>query len=144
MRNTIGSQDTVLPSERDELVHLYNRLNKPLTEEELTHNSNPSILTVAARAVQKHAARQSPNAAYWLGNSSMDGMTEEDKNIKAQQIINRIIEQCQWVNIHTLNPNSHVFILEIRDAHGFGARWEIQHQFRGLVEPQLQFMNLKK
>lgn len=46
-----------------------------------------------------------------------------------------MIENCQWINIHTLHPDSLQFILEIRDAQGYGARWEIQGQFRGLVEP---------
>ena len=58
VRRTVGSQYTVLPPEREDLQHMYNRLNKPLTEEELLCNPNPSLLTVGARAIQKHAARQ--------------------------------------------------------------------------------------
>lgn len=75
----------------------------------------------------------------------MNGMTESEKNQKAHQVISRIIHNCQWINIHTLHQGTPlVFILEIRDSLGFGARWEIQGQFRGLIEPQLQSLNQKK
>ena len=136
VRRTVGSQDTVLPPERAEIEHMVNRLNKPLTEEEMRSNPNPSVLTVGGRALQKHAARQSPNASFWIGSGeSLNGMTELEKNHKAEQVIGGLIDTCQWINIHTLHQNSAVFVLEIRDALGFGARWEIQGAFRGLIEP---------
>jgi|TARA_B110001450_G_scaffold251928_1_gene272767 hypothetical protein len=56
---------------------MYNRLNKPLTEEELNCNPNPSILTKGAREFQKHASRNSPNSNYWIEKGKMNGMTEE-------------------------------------------------------------------
>jgi hypothetical protein len=52
-------------------------------------------------------------------------MTEIDKNKKAEEVISRIIETCQWINIHTLHAETSIFILELRDQHGYGARWEI-------------------
>jgi len=52
-------------------------------------------------------------------------MTEKDKNRKAVEIIGIILRDCQWINIHTLFQDSHIYILETRDALGFGARWEI-------------------
>lgn len=54
---TIGSQHTVLLPEKEELTHMFNRLNKPLSEEEMLNDPNPSLISVGARAVQKHAAR---------------------------------------------------------------------------------------
>ena len=142
VRRTIGSQESVLPPEREELVEMLNRLNKPLTEEELRFNPNPSLLTVGGRAIQKHASR---SPGIWIDKQTMNGMTESEKNAKAQEVIGRIIQTCQWINIHTLHQGTPlVFILEIRDSLGFGARWEIQGQFRGLIEPQLQYMNQKK
>ena len=63
---------------------MYNRLNKPLTEEELICNPNPSILTVGARAIQKHAARQQSNGTFWIDKNSLNGMTEQEKNFKAE------------------------------------------------------------
>ena len=126
VRRTIGSSQDVLPPEREDLEHMYNRLNKPLTDEELRCNPNPSVLTVGARAVQKHASRQSKNAHFWIGeDGSFNGMTELEKNLKAEKVLEIIIDQCQWINIHTLHQKSDVFILEIRNAIGFGARWEI-------------------
>ena len=139
IRKTVGSQDTVLPPEKTDLEEMYNRLNKPLTEEEAVNNPNPSLLTVGARAVQKHACRPSANSGYWADKGSMNGMTEQQKNAKAVQVIDRIIQTSVWINIHTLHPSSHLFILEMRDIKGFGARWEIAGQyegsFRGLIEP---------
>lgn len=58
VRMTIGSQHTVLLPEKEDLTHMFNRLNKPLSEEEMLNNPNPSLISVGARAVQKHAARQ--------------------------------------------------------------------------------------
>ena len=49
IRSTDHSQYTVLPPSKQDLEHMYNRLNKPLTEEELACNPNPSILTKGAR-----------------------------------------------------------------------------------------------
>ena len=100
VRRTIGTQDSVLPPDIDELTEMYCRLNKPLTEEELRCNPNPSLLTVGARAVQKHASR---NPGLWIDKSTMNGMTEAEKNAKAMQVIGRIIQNCQWINIHTLH-----------------------------------------
>lgn len=123
VRRTIGTQDTVLPPDIDELSEMFNRLNKPLTEEELRCNPNPSLLTVGGRAIQKHASR---NPGLWLDKQTMNGMTEKEKNEKASEVIGRIIHSCQWINIHTLHQGTPlVFILEIRDKLGFGARWEI-------------------
>ena len=41
----------MLPPEKEELEHMYNRLNKIYTEEEMNNQSNLSILTVGARAI---------------------------------------------------------------------------------------------
>lgn len=42
-------------------------------------------------------------------------MTEIEKNKKAEEVISRIIESCQWINIHTLNAETSIYILELRD-----------------------------
>lgn len=104
---------------------MYSRPNKQYTEEEIANHPNPSILSVGARAIQKHAARSSQWSSYWVEKGSMNGMTEKDKNAKAAEVIGNLLRNCQWINIHTLHPGSHIFILEARDAVGFGARWEI-------------------
>jgi hypothetical protein len=45
------------------------------------------------------------------------------------------VEECSWINIHTLNSKSTQIILEVRDNKGYGMRWAIEGDFRGLVEP---------
>mmetsp|Transcript_13247 Transcript_13247/g.20697 ORF Transcript_13247/g.20697 Transcript_13247/m.20697 type:complete len:107 (-) Transcript_13247:98-418(-) len=106
---------------------MYNALNKPFTEEELLKNPNPSYLTVGARAVQKHATRPGQNSSFWAEKNSLNGLTEQQKNLKAEEAIGRVIDETSWINIHTLHPSSMVYILEIRNSNGFGARWEIGH-----------------
>ena len=69
-----------MPPTKQDLEHMYNRLNRPLTEEEINCNPNPSYLTVGARAIQKHASRQTQNGSYWIDKGTMNGMTEEQKN----------------------------------------------------------------
>lgn len=61
---------------------MFNKLNKILPEKDYYDNPNPPILTVGARALQKHVSRNGmPN--YWLGKQPMEGMTETEKNQKA-------------------------------------------------------------
>lgn len=55
---------------------MFNRLNKPLSKEEMRTNPNPSLLTVGARAMQKHSSRKSINAKYWIEKEFLNGMTE--------------------------------------------------------------------
>jgi hypothetical protein len=81
-------------------MEMVNRLNKPLTEEELRCNPNPSLLSVGGRAIQKHGCR---NPGLWIDKATMNGMTEGEKNLRGQEVIGRIIQNCQWINIHTLN-----------------------------------------
>lgn len=62
-------------------------------------------------------------------------MTEREKNSLAEKILGHMINTCQWINVHTLYQGSENLILELRDSNGFGARWEVDQQFRGLIEP---------
>jgi len=110
---------------------MYSRPNKQYTEEEMANHPNPSILTVGARAIQKHASRNSQYSNYWVEKGSMNGMTEREKNEKAEEVIGNLLKHCQWINIHTLYSGSHIFILEVRDSIGFGARWEISGPSQG-------------
>ena len=55
MRKTIGTQP-ILPPDRNTLLQSFSRLYIVLTEEELKRSgNNPPIITVGARAMQKHA-----------------------------------------------------------------------------------------
>lgn len=88
---TLGSQDTILPTDILELQEMSNRPNKQYTEEEFANHPNPSILTVGARAVSKHAARSSPFSTYWSEKGAAGGQTEKDKNKKAHAVIQNLI-----------------------------------------------------
>lgn len=94
VRKTVGSYDSILPPDLVELEEMYNRPNKIYTEEELANHPNPSVLTVGARAIQKHAARPSQWSGYWVEKGSMNGMTEKDKNEKASQVIGNLLKTC--------------------------------------------------
>ena len=64
LRRTIGSSDNSLPPDRKPLIESFSKLYTVLTEEQLLRNpNNPPILTVGARAMQKHAPRSSEG--YW-------------------------------------------------------------------------------
>jgi hypothetical protein len=94
IRFTIGSYDSILPPDILDLEEMCNRPNKQYTEEEYANHPNPSILTVAARALNKHASRSSQYSSYWADKGSMNGMTEKDKNKKAHTVILSLINNC--------------------------------------------------
>lgn len=66
VRRTVGSYENCLPPDRRDLEYMFNKLNKILPEKDYYDNPNPPILTVGARALQKHASRNGP-VTYWLG-----------------------------------------------------------------------------
>ena len=111
-----------------------------MTEEEQRRNPhNPSVLTMGARAMQKHSHRSSEG--FW---GQQNGLTEKQRNEQSLKILNRLLDQCIWINIHTLNSKSVQIILEVRESKGYGGRWTIECEFRGLVEPQMEGGHDKK
>lgn len=81
--------------------------------------------------MQKHAPRSSES--FW-GPSS--GLNDKQRNENAVKTMNKILNECIWINIHTFNSKSTIIILEARESKGYGARWTIEGcEFRGLVEP---------
>lgn len=116
VRKTVGSVDRMIPS-RSSLITMFDELN-----------SLNSPLTVGARALCKHCIRCSSK---WWGE--MDG-SEIRKNEKAHGILNRILNECVWINVHWLPPD--IVILELRTSQDYGARWDLTNcTFRGFVEP---------
>lgn len=71
-------------------------------------------------------------------------MTEKQRNSQADAKIRDILNNVVWVNIHTLGRMSTIITVEVRTADGYGARWDIPAEFRGLVEPQNNDLNAKK
>jgi hypothetical protein len=58
--------------------------------------------------------------------------------------IKEILQNVCWNNIHTLGRASTIITVEVRTVDGYGARWDIPADFRGLVEPQSTDLNAKK
>jgi hypothetical protein len=84
-------------------------------------------LSTAARALDKHAAR---NPAFWgtpLGNV-------EERNEQALEIVERILTEATWWNVFFHGKHEHVF--EARLPSGHGARWLVEGpSFVGFLEP---------
>ena len=90
--------------------------------------------------MQKHAPRSSEG--YWGPQS---GLNDKQRNDNALKTINKILDECVWINIHTLNTKNTTLMLEVREAKGYGARWALDlNEFRGLVEPQIEGGHDKK
>lgn len=118
--HTQGSVD-VLPPSVSSLLASFNKKHKP--------NSN---LTVGARALSKHCHRDVTSE--WWGASAG---SEQVKNEHANAVLNRILNDSSWINIHLL-PHD-LKVIEVRCAEGYGARWSHDGSaFRGFLEPQME------
>ena len=121
IRETTGSLNNYLPIDKNILINSFNNLHSP-----------KSKLTVGARALTKHSHR-SITDNFWPDQNGK----EQEKNDKANKILEKILNECVWINIHGL-PHD-VGIIEIRVEKGYGMRWEINNNFfRGFLEPQME------
>ena len=80
-------------------------------------SKNPSKLSVGARALCKHANRASDG--FW---GEARG-TEIAKNLHAEMIATKILNECVWINMHSLPHDE--YIIECRIEQGYGIRWTI-------------------
>ncbi|KAL0479265.1 hypothetical protein AKO1_008089, partial [Acrasis kona] len=126
-RKTPGSIDYFLPS-RQQLINSFN----------VMHNKD---LSVGGRALDKHCKR-SVTDNFW---GTMTGGAKQ-RNEKAIVVLEKILEQADWINSHLLPHGIPCF--EVRTVQGYGARWVYsrgnpQEQdkeddimiFRGFLEP---------
>jgi hypothetical protein len=140
VRRTSSSVDEELPPEKNQLILQFNRLYTVLTDEQLDGNQNPPILTVGARAIQKHMNR--PNGSFW---GPLTGKSDKKRNEQANRKIRELFSRVSWINVHTLSrTTANEIIVEIRQSKGFGARWDTCFNFKGLIEPQVEGANAKK
>uniref|UniRef100_A0A0D9XR28 ASCH domain-containing protein n=1 Tax=Leersia perrieri TaxID=77586 RepID=A0A0D9XR28_9ORYZ len=107
MAKTAGTVQDGLPPSRSVLISSCMKLHQP--------NVNGCSLTDAARALAKHVHRCSDG---WWG--SFHG-SDVKKNQLASEIIDRLLRECCWMNIHLTQPYGPVY--EIRVREGYGARW---------------------
>ena len=118
--HTQGSVD-VLPPSVSSLLASFNKKHKP--------NSN---LTVGARALSKHCHRDVTSE--WWGACAG---SEQVKNEHANRVVNGILNDSSWINIHLL-PHD-LKVIEVRCSEGYGARWSHDGStFRGFLEPQME------
>lgn len=119
LRKTVGTWE-MCPPPRTVLL-------KSFTEK---HSSN-SILGVGARALSKHFHRDHTHS--WWGSCTG---TDEAKNKHALGLLEKIMNNAVWINIHWL-PHD-VYIIEMRQDQGYGMRWSADgNSFRGFLEPQM-------
>jgi len=109
----------------------FNKPNIVLGPEALLryNKNNLPQLSVGARALCKHAHRSSEG--FW----GTPRGTEVAKNQHALKQLQRVTEQCVWLNIHSLPRDE--YIIEVRVEAGYGLRWTIDGTFRGFLEPQI-------
>ncbi|GFO03723.1 hypothetical protein PoB_003022800 [Plakobranchus ocellatus] len=119
IRKTVGTKE-LLPPSRKALIESFSEKNNPKSE-----------LSVGARALTKHFHRDQTDS--WWGNATG---TEADKNAHARDLLDKVLDNAVWINIHWL-PHD-VFIIEARQDQGYGVRWSADgSKFRGFLEPQM-------
>jgi hypothetical protein len=129
LRETPGSLNYI-PPDINLLIEKFKEPHTKDTSNLKNKKAKPSILSVGARALSKHTHRSSDG--FWpKGNGK-----EVEKNIQAEEILNRIISECVWINIHGLPGD--IPILELRIEAGYGARWQVDGEFRGFLEPPME------
>lgn len=107
-------------------------LERAFSQRHSKEESKGSALSVGSRSLTKHCHRSSEG--FW---GKIRG-TEEVLNQQAIGVLNRLLNDCVWINIHCL-PKGEA-IIEIRVSEGYGARWYVlqQQSFRGFVEPMME------
>lgn len=119
IRKTVGTKD-LWPPARSKLLASFTQLH-----------SSKAELTVGARALAKHHHRDQTES--WWGSCTG---SEKQKNEHAFKLVNDILDNASWINIHWLPQE--VFVIEARVKEGYGVRWTADgKQFRGFLEPQM-------
>jgi hypothetical protein len=97
----------------------------------LTPHSPTDKLSVAGRALAKHAARST--GTFW---GTVSG-SADDKNAAARRLLQRILDEATWWNV--FGHFKHVTVFEARVPTGHGARWgHGGEEFIGFLEPFLE------
>ena len=141
LRITTGTdnRNLLLPS-RGQLMKAANR----------PYSLSDPLLSVAARALAKHAHR-SNDGFFETGNGNSSA-----KTVAATTVLQKLLEDASWINIHTFGGMEGTPVLEVRIGSGHGARWtgvwEVPEAnrlptkvtFRGFLEPQMDDGHDKK
>ncbi|KAJ3671525.1 hypothetical protein LUZ60_007604 [Juncus effusus] len=120
--HTSGTVSDALPPSKSVLLSAATKTYQP--------DIKGSTLSEAARALAKHSERSSEE---WWGHLHGNDLK---KNKLALDVINRLLNNCCFMNIHFIQPYNSVF--EIRVAEGYGARWSSDgSKFIGFLEPYM-------
>ncbi|KAI3923095.1 hypothetical protein MKW98_000085 [Papaver atlanticum] len=123
LKHTTGTIADALPPPRSALLSSFLTPQNP--------HIKGSTMTEGARALAKHVHR---GGNKWWGNFVGNDI---NKNKIALEVINQLISNCRWINIHIVPPYDGV--LEIRVAEGYGARWSKEgSKFIGFLEPYME------
>ena len=105
VRKTIASGDMVLPN-KAVLIKNFCKPISEMTEEEKIKRKILEKLIIGARALTKHAHRSSEG--FWGSGTG----SEADRNHQAKAILDKILANCIWINIHSLPHNE--YMIEVR------------------------------
>mmetsp|Transcript_25127 Transcript_25127/g.54314 ORF Transcript_25127/g.54314 Transcript_25127/m.54314 type:complete len:215 (+) Transcript_25127:91-735(+) len=130
----------LLPPSISQLIASSRKRHKPNTQ---------SSLTVAARALAKHAHRSSSSSTANNGFFGRSKGSEFQKNEHAERMVRRLIEEAVWINVHAFGGvDESRPVVEARVVEGYGARWSgVWRQsafrvedvcFRGFLEPNVE------
>lgn len=134
IRTSPGSQNEPWPEKSILLDAVNKRHKKDRIRPRVVHPNNTSILTVGGRALAKHSSRSVDK--FW-GNC--DGKTESYKNEAAFAIVQQILNECVWMNVHILHGDK--IVIECRNNYriddtfkGYGVRWTTDGEFIGFLD----------
>ncbi|KAH6770337.1 hypothetical protein C2S52_015140 [Perilla frutescens var. hirtella] len=117
---TVGTNPELLPPSTSTLLSTFSAPHNP--------DVKGSTLTNGARALAKHVDRSSEG--YW---GPLRG-SDTEKNRHATNVINHLLANYSWMNMHIVRPHGTIF--EIRNDDGYGARWSVDGtKFIGFLEP---------
>ncbi|XP_020253019.1 uncharacterized protein LOC109830224 isoform X2 [Asparagus officinalis] len=118
MMHTAGTDSNALPPPRSAIIASSKKPHHP--------NVKGCILTNGARALAKHVNKSSEG---WWGYFSG---SDSNKNRIASEVINHLVDDCCWMNIHFIKPHECVF--EVRVHEGYGARWSADGTEKNTVD----------
>lgn len=102
-------------------------------------------ISVSARALMKHCGRMGEGwgTCYWGSEAVVMNGNDDEKNARAEGVIEQVLDQCVWMNIHHAPGGTRV--LELRVASGHGVRWHAADAvFRGFLEPHSKALAVRK
>ncbi|RUP51447.1 hypothetical protein BC936DRAFT_148124 [Jimgerdemannia flammicorona] len=119
LRTTTGSRLARMPPTLNECLVSFTTVHERKNFQPVRKGVKPSTLTVGAKALTKHWHRDVGSGFWGVATGS-----ERAKNETANAVLAKILTDPAWINLHWL-PHD-ITAYEIRNAQGYGARWEVR------------------